>query len=438
MFATEIVETSKGRLMFTMKQFMRDQKGATSTVLALSIPVILGSFVMIMEVGYWFFAKAELQSTADMAALAGAKSYAISEDKSTSKNAVSADARANAFNAMTGTMDVNIPPSSGSFAGKSAVQVEISQSLPTFFVHIFRDDPILATVSAVAAIRGEKHPACIIALATSGTGISIGGNVDVGLTGCVMHSNSTSNTAINVFGSSELEADCTSSVGGQSLTSSVTLNGCDGAKENVKGVSDPFAHLGMPANLSSMPCLSATTSGNGNNKKTTMPIPSGGVVRMCSDVNLKGDVTLAPGTYVFDGADLDFASKATLTGTDVTILFTNGGGLGQLNNNNGLDLSAPSTGTYAGMVMMADRLTTPNETWTMNGQADVSLNGAVYLPTIDLRYAGGAGSNSTGCTQLVTNSVTFRGNSGFAANCDALGLDPIEVEFTSDIVQLVE
>ena len=162
------------------------------------------------------------------------------------------------------------------------------------------------------------------------------------------------------------------------------------------------------------------------------------MARICSDVNLQGDVTLTPGTYIFDGSELDFASSATLTGSDVTIIFMNGGELGTINNNNALDLSAPSTGDYAGIVMMADRDTTDSDTWTMNGQADVALNGAVYLPTIDMRYAGGAGSNSTACTQLVVNSVTFRGNSGFESNCSGLGLDAINIEFATNSVQLVE
>ena len=189
-----------------------------------------------MEVGYWFFAKSELQNTADMAALAGAQHYVITSDKGITKIAVIADARDNHFDPFAGRLTVNIPPISGSYQGLSAVQVEIDQELPTFLVHMFKSDPIMATVTAVAAIRSESLPACVVTLGTSGTTISVGGNVDISLSGCVMHSNSSGSSAINAFGSSELDAACTSSVGGQSLTSTHSFTSCDNPKKTKRSL----------------------------------------------------------------------------------------------------------------------------------------------------------------------------------------------------------
>lgn len=424
--------------MKKFRTYRRDEKGSTSTVMALAFPVIVGSFILIMEVGYWHLAKNDLQNTADMAALAGARHYVITDSKPEAKNASVADARDNHFETSIGTMTVNIPPASGAYAGKKAVQVQIEQEVPTFLVHMFKSDPIMANVNAVAILKSEVLPACVIALSDSHTGISIGGNVDVKLEGCVLHSNSSDSEAIKHFGSAELEADCTSSVGGQSLTADYTFKKCDTGHESQSVLADPFADVDIPENLEDLPCGSVTTSGKGNKKKTTMPNPGGGISRICGDVNLHGDVNLAPGTYVFDGADLDFASKAELSGNGVTIIFANGGGLGTINNNNAIDLTAPSSGDYAGMVMMSDRDTTGLQTWTINGQADVSLNGAVYFPTVNLYYAGGAGSLATGCTQLVVNRVSFRGNSGFESDCSDLGLSDIDVDFATEFVQLVE
>lgn len=111
-----------------------------------------------------------------------------------------------------------------------------------------------------------------------------------------------------------------------------------------------------------------------------------------------------------------------------------------INGNNTLDLSAPTTGPYAGIVLYGDRNTQDsNATWNLGGNADISLTGVAYLPTLNVEYGGGAGNNSTECSQLIARTVRFRGNSGFNTNCEGTGVREITSAggaFTT--VQLVE
>jgi hypothetical protein len=69
--------------------------------------------------------------------------------------------------------------------------------------------------------------------------------------------------------------------------------------------------------------------------------------------------------------------------------------------------------------------------FTFNGGAAQYLGGAIYLPTAAVSYSGGA-STSTSCTQLIGNTVTFTGNSGFALNCNNYGTKP----FSPRVVKL--
>ena len=55
-----------------------------------------------------------------------------------------------------------------------------------------------------------------------------------------------------------------------------------------------------------------------------------------------------------------------------------------------------------------------------NGGASQYFGGAIYLPTADATFVGGA-ATSTSCTQLIANTISFSGNSSFAINCNSYG-----------------
>ncbi len=423
-----------------LAEFRRDEAGATSVVFALALPALIGACVLITEVGFWRMKKADLQATADMAAIAAAYEYTHAENKPKSKVAAYADAQDNAFDPTAGTLTTNIPPVSGNFTGHDAVQVTIEQEIPTFMSRVFMSDPIITTVNAVARLGGESVKACVLSLAETGTGIAIGGSVSVSTIGCGLHANSTADPALNIWGAAELEAACVSSSGETTVSGSKpkTFTDCPLPLSNRAPVVDPFENLDVPADLDNEPCQSPSQTGNGNNSTMTFPDAGGGVVRICdSEIDLRNPVDLEPGTYVFDGTDLQFGNGGYLSGEDVTLIFRNDAEISSFNGNNGMDVSAPDSGDYAGVAIYADRNTMTTTEWDFNGNADLSIYGTIYAPTLNMRYAGGFGANATACTQLVANRVTFIGNSGFQNNCDPVGAASIWGPGASKVV-LVE
>ncbi len=416
------------KIVSKLRGLFGDKTGATSVVFAVSLPAIIGAIILMTEVGYWRLKKADLQATVDMAAIAGAYQFMQEENSPESKMAAYADALDNTFDPAIGVLTTNIPPVGGSFDGEDAVQVTIAQEIPTFFSRFFFDDPLITEVTAVVKLGSESVKACVLALASSGTGISIGGSVDITTENCSLHANSTGDPAFEVFGAAELTAACASSSGVTDIGGSKpkVFSDCPDPLSNKPPVVDPYADVDVPENIDAYPCDYVSTSGHGKHATMTFPDPNGGTVKMCDNkIDLKNTINLEPGTYVFNSTELKFGNGGFVTGDDVTLIFRNNAELSNINGGNGFDISAPNSGDYAGIAMYADRNTMSNTEWKLNGNADMSVYGAIYLPTLDIDYVGGADTNATECTQLVAYRISFNGNSGFKNNCDPAGTSDI-------------
>jgi hypothetical protein len=82
-----------------------------------------------------------------------------------------------------------------------------------------------------------------------------------------------------------------------------------------------------------------------------------------------------------------------------------------------LNLTAPTTGEYAGLLIYQDRRA-PMRNPHINGNSASLLDGAIYLPTQNVTINGGAGMRLN-CLRLVTRRVTFSGNADVVNNCPA-------------------
>jgi hypothetical protein len=157
----------------------------------------------------------------------------------------------------------------------------------------------------------------------------------------------------------------------------------------------------------------------------------------CKDLQITGGtVTLNPGIYYLDGASLSVSGSTTLTGTGVTLVFTGSGssyGTANIAGGANVNLTAPTTGSTAGIVIFGDRYMTPGTVFSFLGGSSQIFKGAIDVPRGAVKWAGGAG-NSNACTQLVADTITFTGTSDFAINCTGMGTKPIG----SAIATLVE
>ena len=75
-------------------------------------------------------------------------------------------------------------------------------------------------------------------------------------------------------------------------------------------------------------------------------------------LNANANVTLNPGVYFIDQGSLSVNGSATLTGTGVTLVFTSSGNnyaSATINGGATVNLTAPATGSTAGIVLFGDR-----------------------------------------------------------------------------------
>ena len=87
-----------------------------------------------------------------------------------------------------------------------------------------------------------------------------------------------------------------------------------------------------------------------------------------------------------------------------------------------MDLTAKTSGEYAGMLMYADRATTPSTLGVkITGHPDSKLEGVLYFPNQAVEFTGGSNSDST-CTHLIARTIALAGNASFSnQSCEAMG-----------------
>ena len=412
------------------RKFFSSERGAIAVMFGLTMPAIIGFGALGTEVGYWQVKQRQLQNAADAAAYSAAAQMA--QGRGTAA-ATTAAAEATARSGFTLTPSVSAPPTMGAFAGDTdAVEVGMTLSIEPMFTSLFRDEPVQIRARAVARAAG-KRPSCVLALNPSAGGaVSFSGSAEVKLSGCDIASNSLAHDAMDFSGSTEVVADCVSAAGGlDGEVGKLTLTDCAHAFENARVAPDPFADRTLPVTGWCDPTYEAQF------ESTTATIDPGTICQMGTSGNsitIHGSITLNPGTYIFDGVDLNVNAGATLEGQYVTLVFKHGGSI-DINGNATIKLSAPMAAAdpMRGIVLFGD----PADTTVLhklNGSSAEAFQGAIYFPGSDVQYSGGTASNPVVCTLLIADEIEFTGNSYFGSNC-ALG--PTTPE-TAQVVLIVE
>lgn len=380
------------------------RRGNVAVMFALTMPMVVGGAGLGVETTYWYLTRTQMQQAADAAAYAGAMEMRSGSDLTQVTAVATATAGKNAFNTQTGTVQVNNPPSTGN-GGNQAVEVILNLSVPRYFSAAFNSSPVQLTARAVAKYTNAGD-ACVLALNTSASrAVYVSGSATVSLTGCSVMANSVANDAIYSGGSSSLAAKCLISGGGVSLNATVNLT-CASAVTNAAPIGDPYRNLAIPTDTS------ACRNDNSNNLQPG---------RYCSGMTLKNNQSLAPGVYIISGGDLKVNAGANITGTGVTLYLAAGSNF-SINGNATVNLTAPTSGTYAGMLMFGDRTGTGVD--KINGTASSHLTGAIYFKKHEVDYLGNF-SGQNGCVQVVADTVQWSGNADVSTDCSAKGMTSI-------------
>jgi Flp pilus assembly protein TadG len=452
-----------------LARFWRDEEGAWLIYTSVMMPVLIGVAGLGTEGGLLFYQHRTLQSAADAAAYSAAisYSYSTSADITTQAKAVVASY---GYTLGTGTNQANVAARATTYASQPAVQVTISRPQTAIFSSVYF--PTLAnSVSATAVLNGgagggaSPSGGCVLALGNTSTGnnlanaISLQGNPTISVAGCGIFSDS--NDCVKGSYSESLGGSAVITAG--SLGAAGCINIFGAAKVNLPGgvtcsasgdaactqgdgtLSDPYAGTTLPSSPAG--CTQNNYSPPLNFKTTpTFALPPG---RYCGTTQFHGTggtptIVLSTGVYIFDsqgatGTTLDL-KKVTLTdkGVGATLVFTCStcakpsnwpATMMATDSNTTMCMTAPSTGTTAGFVIMGAAAMPLGTTFDTSSNPNSYFNGTVYVPSGLFKWGGNAttaaalpacGYPPSGvsdfCLQLITNQISLQGTSGFGGS----------------------
>ena len=396
------------RIFKGLQRFVDSRAGGIAMLTALSMPFLIGGTGLASDTIQWTYIKRAMQRQADSGALAGA--FALAQQRAVSST-VTADLARNNNVAQTVAPIIENAPTAGAFQGNArAVRVVLATDVSMPFVSIVMGGPIRISAEATSQVVAQGQY-CVISLETTDrTGISMGGSTSVNL-GCGMMTNSPAADAITAGGSSTVNATPIAAVGGLP-TSNNYATGTQLIPYSVPQF-DPL--IGLPNPLITN---SSSNANVGPNQSRTL---SPGVY---SGMDLKGTVTLNPGVYYIDGGVFSVGAQGVVTGDGVTIILSsrtaasNPASIATVSMNGGatVKLTAPATGTYAGVIFYQDRRALDSSTNTINGNSSSKYQGTLYFPNQEVYFTGNSSMNAN-CLQIVARRASFSGSSTISNVC---------------------
>jgi hypothetical protein len=364
------------------------QLGAILILIGLLLPVFLGMMALAIDVGYMLVIKNKMQVAADSAALIAADSIQHGEgiDAAYAWALTATDANGYTDGLDSTIVTITIPPGgSDSYSENSNfVKVTVQHTTATFLAGFLGFASTLTSASAISGPAGLGNP-CVLSLDTSSKGtIKVQGSSTVIATNCGIFANSNNANAIDCTGkSNHLNTTLLSVVGG------IDTSNCDTSLSNSVNVNTPITidpFIGFPVPSPSLPCTAINTS-----PKIINLTPG----TYCGTSMNSKTVNMAAGTYVIYGGGFSIGGDSSISGTGVTIYNSGAGTTGDhaygsinLGGTGGVNLSAPLTGDYAGMLIYQNPL---NSLPAIIGQGGslVFLSGNSYFPSSKLTLSGG-------------------------------------------------
>lgn len=404
-----------------MKKF-GDESGQTLVMVALSMAILLGFTAFATDVGVMLHQKRHLQSAADSAAIAAGSAISSHQDgvaagiNDATLNGVTAATDSNG-NATT-TVNIYTTPIDGHFAGQTGyVEAVITQQQPTFFMRVFGQNFMTIKVRAVATYLGQGT-ACGWSLHhnSAGTSGNPWGNSTIYAPNCGFLFNGNL-----VLGASD--AMNVSYVGATGAITGWGKSDTGTQESGIPGFTDPMPWL---SNTGQTPLPTVQTDSSGNpycvSPDNTTPCFLNQTLVNQSSGTYAGQ--LLPGIYYYSD-NTKFAISGTVVGNNVTLVFGSTGALpakAGLTGNTSLTITAPSTGPYPQIAVLAPTYT--GQLPLDFGATQSIYNGVVYAPNADLSLQDQGAMSSSGYGVIVQGALivgTLDVNDKNKGNLELLG-----------------
>lgn len=164
------------------RKFVADASASTSTLVALSLPVVIGAAGIGVETSMWYVEKTKVQLMADAAAAGATRTMTTSGAANTTlaRTVGTNDAARNGFVTGPGsTLTINIPPVSGANKGATnAAEAIVTRTLPQSFSKFFGMAPKTVSARSVGAAPMKQGKNLEVALVID-VSSSMNGNTEV-------------------------------------------------------------------------------------------------------------------------------------------------------------------------------------------------------------------------------------------------------------------
>jgi hypothetical protein len=405
------------RICSTIRNFLREESGSVAVQIGVGMVALLGMVGLGTEGSYLLYKQRQMQSAADSAALSAVLALSQNFPRDPQSEARAVAARLGLIHGADSlTVTVNVPPVSGGQAGNNqAVEVIISQ--PQDLALMSLAGPQAANVGARSvAVRQDTGQFCILALDPAASqSVDMSNNAAIPNPNCGVAANSTSDNAIYLENNAYINGPVATR-GEWYLANNAGLNGSP-LIEHGPLMQDPYAEFEIEA---PPPCTAQ--SGSGSNSLTRNLTPG----RFCSGWDFNNNVTLnlAPGTYFID-SKMELKNNVFVNGPSGVTLVINTNYAVDLGNNAVLNITAPTSGNYAGVALTSRRDATSTILQKFSNNAVLNMEGAIYFPNQLLEVDNNGTTNPNGCAHFVARQITLMNNVTVANTCTGTGVRPI-------------
>jgi len=413
--------TTAHRLVLNGRE-ARGEKGSIMILTALSMMVLLGIAALSVDASYMYDMRNRLHAAADAAAKSGAfevhrnSGVTPAALKAFADQQVSVHGLTPSACGSTGVGDISVcvnrPPASGPFSGdNNYVEAIVSRKTSTFFASVLGFANAVPGARAVAGISRASD--CVIVLGPGTPALSIGSSTALTLNGC----NLAVGGSVSIGGgSAHITAD---SVAVSAASCPPEASNCT---PNAPAPTDPLASLAAPSPAPAHTC-------------TTAPKVTANLTIDVSMVNSyycgmeidNAVVTFSPGVYFIAGpiTNKNGGSDVTLNGSGVMFYLAPGGSINVGTSNHvAMNLTAPTSGPYSGILFYQDRSNSNAASFSKNNGDSITLSGALYFPAADLELKNNDGI-TIDCALIVAKTVSFKNNTNLSDACSAYGGSPI-------------
>jgi titin len=258
-------------------------------------------------------------------------------------------------------------------------------------------------------------PSIVVTNSTASGSLTLSGNASINIPGAVAV-DSNSSTALSVAGNAKITASVIDVAGGFQRSGNASISP---APTTGASVPDPLAGLASPSTGSLTNYGSLSLAGS-----SSLTICQG----IYSQIKVSGNasLTMNSGIYIIEGGGFTVTGNASVAGSGVMIYNagsnypSSGGTFGGLtfSGNGTFNLSAPTSGTYAGILIFQSRQNT--RALSFSGNAIAGMSGTIYAANALLSMSGNASlQNALDVGMLnLTGNVTL---TQIAAGSDGTG-----------------